>query len=152
MIRGFALAAVLGVSLVAQPIAQRGGRQADVSVSSDTSLTQCWSPVDQIAAEDRAGCERHRDDVLTAWKTHGSYYALIEIVENALGDPEPRGERMRRDEVLGLLGTEHLEDYPNSRRDRFLAWSSDRALPVGSHLLVYFDKNDIVTTYDWVSE
>ena len=60
---------------------------------------------------------------------------------------------MRREEVLDLLGTERIDwDYPNSRRDGFLVWGSDRALPVGGYLVVHFDKRGIMKWYTWVSE
>lgn len=152
MVRMMALGAVIGLSLTAQPIAQRPP-STDVPVAvPDISLSSCWQVAEGIPAELSTYCVGHRRGVLAAWRNHGSYYALLEIVENRFGDPEQQGEKLRREEVLGLLGTEHLEDYPNSRSRNLLAWSSDRALPAGGHLLVFFDRSDRVQSYDWVSE
>jgi hypothetical protein len=152
MISRFALAAFLGLSLVGRPAAQRGRQAEAPSVSPDTSLTQCWSPADEIAPKDRAGCERHRDYVMSAWRSHSSYYALLEIVEGRLGR-EDLPEKIRMEEVIDLLGTKSLDlDYPNSRRDGFLVWGSDRSIVEGGHLVIQFDKRGIAQSYYWVSE
>ncbi len=113
------------------------------------SLDACWWPED-APVETSEGCAQHRDGVMSRWRNHGSYYALLEIVEgplhNGLGT-------LKREAVIELLGTRRMDpDYPNSRRDGFLVWGSERSLPVGSYLVVQFDRNGVAHSYDWVSE
>jgi hypothetical protein len=92
----------------------------------------------------------HRDRVLADWRAHGSYYALLEIVEGRL---EPSLGRIHVEQVMDLLGTRRLDlGYPNSRRDNFLVWSSRRLVPQGSYLVVQFDAKGIARSIDWVSE
>jgi hypothetical protein len=55
--------------------------------------------------------------------------------------------------VLDLLGTQNIDrDYPSSRRDNFLVWSSQRLIPQGSYLVIRFDAKGIARSIDWVSE
>ena len=97
-----------------------------------------------------AGCERHRNDVMRRWRDHSNYYALLEIVETRLEDGLGT---MSMQSVVDLLGTQHIDwEYPNSRREGFLVWSSDRALPMGSYLVVRFDGSGVAQSYEWVSE
>ena len=119
-------------------------------LSPDTQLTHCWWSSDEIAAEDRAACEHHREYVMNVWRNHRSYYALLEIVEGRLQDGL---KKMRREDVIDLLGSKNIDwDYPHSRRDGFLVWGSSRSLPMGSYLVVQFDKRGMAESYDWVSE
>ena len=136
-----------------------GAQTRPPSLSPNTAITQCWSPTPEIAAEDRAACQQHRTNVMAAWRNDGSYYALLEIVEARLGRPEDDdaarrgGLGIRREALIDLLGGERLDrDYPNSRRDGFLVWSSQRALAEGSYLVVQFDKSVMAQSYYWVSE
>jgi hypothetical protein len=160
MISKFALGMLLALSLVVQPTAQRGRRAEPVPTASDNPLTECWWPADEIPANDRVACEQHRNYVLRAWRDHSSYYALLEIAENLLGPPQDDSGAvregslgLRREEVIDLLGVEHIDwDYPNSRRDGFLVWGSDRSLVGGSYLVVQFDKSGLAQSYYWVSE
>jgi hypothetical protein len=100
--------------------------------------------------ESSAACEQHRNAVMGRWRNHSSYYALLEIVEGRL---HYGLGTLRRDAVIELLGARNIDwEYPNSRRDGFLVWGSDRFLPMGSHLTVQFDQNDIAHSYEWVSE
>ena len=97
---------------------------------------------------------------MAAWRNDGSYYALLEIVEARLGHPQDGdsaagrgGLGIRREALTDLLGGERLDrDYPNSRRDGFLVWGSQRALAEGSYLVVQFDKSGMAQSYYWVSE
>ena len=118
------------------------------ALSPDSSPEQCWW--DSVQAEIRAACAQHRDRVMGLWRNQGSYYALLEIVEGRL---ENGLGTLRRDAVTDLLGTRRIDwDYPNSRRDGFLVWSSNRSVPMGSYLVVQFDARGIAQSYEWVSE
>jgi hypothetical protein len=100
--------------------------------------------------EDPAAFAVHRNRVIEDWQKHGSYYALLEIVEGRI---EPGLGELDAKQVIELLGTRHIDpDYPNARRDNFLVWSSNRLVPEGAHLVVRFDADGIARSADWVSE
>ena len=126
-----------------------GAQAGAPALEPGTSLEQCWWPEGSPQAAS-AACEQHRAAVMTRWRNHNSYYALLEIVETRLHFGLGK---MRREAVIDLLGDKNIDrDYPNSRRDGFLVWGSDRSLPMGSYLVVQFDKNGVAHSYDWVSE
>ena len=126
-----------------------GGQGATPSLGSDLSLEQCWWD-SATPDEPRAACAQHRDRVMSLWRDHGSYYALLEIVEGRL---ESGLGKVRREDVIDFLGTRRIDwEYPHSRRDGFLVWSSSRSVPMGSHLAVQFDAQGIEQSYEWVSE
>ena len=99
---------------------------------------------------DQQGFEAHRDRVLEEWRTHGSYYALLEIVEARI---EPALGKIRREQVVELLGERRLDrGYPSPQRINVLVWSSSRLVPRGSYLVVRFNSENVATEVDWVSE
>jgi hypothetical protein len=118
-----------------------------VRARADTQDPDSWWRT--LLASDDAFRE-HRQRVLDDWRKHGSYYALLEIVEARI---EPALGKIRMEQVIDLLGTRRVElDYPNSRRDNFLVWSSSRLIPQGSCLIVRFSPDGIAQSIDWVSE
>ena len=120
---------------------------ARITALANKERGQCWSRA--TAAYGSQGCEQQRSRVLNLWRTSGNYEALVEIVDGTIA----RGVgTLRRDEVLDLLGTQQLErDYPNSRRDGFLVWVSDRSA-ASNRLLVQFDTRGMVRSFGWLSE
>ena len=133
----------LARSTTGAPVAQRTALPDEPG-----DLQQCWAPTSPQWRS--PACERHRSRVLELWRAHGSYYALLEIVEARL---KPGLGAMRREDVVALLGTQRIDaDYPNSRRDGFLVWTSNRLLPTGSRLTVQFDRRGVAQSYEWVSE
>jgi hypothetical protein len=84
---------------------------------------------------------------LKLWRESRSYYALLGLLEGLI---EPEIGRMRRKDIRELLG-DGSPNYPGSK-GRLLDYGSDRQLPVGSHLLIGFDENDLVDSIEWVSE
>jgi|GEM_PF-4482398 len=94
-----------------------------------------------------------------AWQDHRSYYALLEIVDAHI-DPcggyespcgEPRSYRATKAEVRRLLGDSIDKDYPHAGPDTWV-YSSDRHVPLGSYLVIEFDKQGLVKEIGWVSE
>ena len=101
-------------------------------------------------ADESRACEQHRARVRELWLIQGSYYALLEIAETTL---TPGLGSMRREDVLDLLGSDRIDrDYPRSREDGFLVWSSNRSATVDSYLIVRFDRRGVAQSFEWVSE
>jgi hypothetical protein len=84
---------------------------------------------------------------LQLWRDQNSFYALQEIAEGII---EPELGRIRRQDIQMLLGV-GSPNYPNSR-GRILDYSGNRQIPQGSHLLIFFDGNNIAEHTEWVSE
>jgi len=84
---------------------------------------------------------------LKLWNDLRSFYALQEVAEGII---EPELGRIRRQDIQKLLGKGN-PDYPNSN-GRILEYAGERQIPQGSHLLIYFDGNDVAEHTDWVSE
>jgi hypothetical protein len=142
---GLVLPAHNGVGTLARSMTSAPVPQRNAPPDKPGDLQQCW-----VSAQGSPACEQHRSRVLELWRAHGSYYALLEIVEARL---EPGRGTMRREDVVELLGTQRIDaDYPNSRRGGFLVWTSNRLLPTGSRLIVRFDRRGVAQSYEWVSE
>ena len=143
--RAWDFTATCPTAVVADSVATTIARIADLA---SRERGQCWSRV--TPAHGSGACQQQRTRVLNVWRTSGNYEALVEIVDGVIA----RGAgTLRRDDVLDLLGTQRLDrDYPNSRRDGFLVWVSDRSGTTANRLVVQFDSRGIVRTFYWVSE
>lgn len=104
-----------------------------------------------------SGCAGNRtNDAVPAnvernWREHGSYYALLEIVDAHI---DPFNHRnVSRADVRKYLGDgiDDRDGYPNAGPN-FWVYPSSRRVPYGSYLLVYFDDSGHVEEIGWASE
>ena len=82
------------------------------------------------------------------WRETGSYYALLELVDEHLERaPEGTLTRSRVREILGAPG-----QYPGSPESGTWCYAGSRRVPWGHYLLIRFDPDGTVGGFEWVSE
>jgi hypothetical protein len=88
------------------------------------------------------------NDVLEAWHSERSYYALVEIVDTYI---DPFIHRATKQQVEALLGIQREDGHPGAGPDCWI-YSSSRQIPRGSYLCIYFDGDGEVREIEWISE